>query len=173
MSSLYLQDVIETINKIYTKFLNFKVSIQLKQNALMVLIDNSLATLYPYQREIIQPKHRKIKEIVDALIDAFVQDRNYSECINTSLMEVSWGIRTARQIANLINNTPEIVYRILRSAKTRNQLLKFIDLVPYTGPGRRVKGEQGRAFRIKMENAYIVEKLKEMGIPLNVIFPGG
>lgn len=169
-----MQDVIKTINKIHTKFLSFKASIEMKKNALMVFIDNSLATLYPYHHEIIQPNHKKVKEIVDALIDAFVQDRNYSECINTSLMEVSWGIRTARQIAKLINNTPEIVYRILRNTKTRNQLLKFIDLVPYTGPGRHIKGnEHGRAFRIKMENAYIVEKLKEMGIPLNVIFPGG
>ena len=169
-----MQDVIDTINKLYTKFLSFKASIEMKKNALMVFIDNSLATLYPYQHEIIQPKHKKVKEIVDALIDAFVQDRNYSECVNTSLMEVSWGIRTARQVANLINNTPEIVYRVLRNSKSRNQLLKFVDLVPYTGPGRHVKGDgQGRAFRIKMENPYIVEKLKEMGIPLNVIFPGG
>lgn len=169
-----IQDVIDTINKLYTKFLSFKASIEMKKNALMVFIDNSLATLYPYQHEIIQPKHKKVKEIVDALIDAFVQDRNYSGCVNTSLMEVSWGIRTARQVANLINNTPEIVYRVLRNSKSRNQLLKFVDLVPYTGPGRHIKGDgQGRAFRIKMENPYIVEKLKEMGIPLNVIFPGG
>ena len=108
--------------------------------------------------------------------DAFVQDRNYSECVNMSLMEVKWGIRTARQIANLINNTPEIVYRILRNGKTRSELLRFVDAVPYSGPGRHpsVKGmEKGSAFRIKMENPYIVEKLKELGVPLNVIFPGG
>ncbi len=169
-----MQDVIKTINQLDTKLLGFKASLELKKNALMVFIDNSLATLYPYNHEIIQPKHRKVKEIVDALIDAFVQDRNYSECINISLMEVQWGIRTARQIANLINNTAEIVYRVLRNSKTRAELLKFIDIVPYTGPGRRVKGnDSGRAFRIQMENPYIVEKLKEMGIPLNVIFPGG
>ncbi len=169
-----MQDVIETMNKIHTKFLNFKASIEMKKNALMVFIDNSLATLYPYKREITQPKHRKVKEIVDALIDAFVKDRNYSECINVSLIEVQWGIRTSRQIANLINNTAEIVYRVLRNGKTRNELFKFIDIVPYKGPGRPVKGrDTGQAFRIKMENPYIVEKLKEMGIPLNVIFPGG
>ena len=79
----------------------------------MIFIDNLLATLYPYQREITRPKQKKVKEIVDALIDAFVQDRNYSECVHISLMEVQWGIRTARQIANLINNTPEIVYEML------------------------------------------------------------
>ena len=169
-----MQDVIELINKLDTKLLGFKSSLELKKSVLMVFIDNSLATLYPYKSEISQPKHRKVKEIVDALIDAFVQDRNYSECVNTSLMEVQWGIRTARQIANLINNTAEIIYRVLRNSKTRNETLKFIDMVPYTGPGRRVKGEEsGRAFRIKMENPYIVEKLKEMGVPLNVIFPGG
>ncbi len=169
-----MKDVIETINNLDSRLLNFKTSIEMKENALMIYIDNFLATLYPYQHEIIRPKHKKVKEIVDALIDAFVQDRNYSECINVSLMEVQWGIRTARQIANLINNTPEIVYRILRNARTRKELLKFIDVVPYNGPGRRVKGiDKGRAFRIKMENPYIVEKLKEMGIPLNVIFPGG
>ncbi|MHA1276682.1 MAG: hypothetical protein ACTSQI_08935 [Candidatus Helarchaeota archaeon] len=168
-----MKDVIETINKIGSKLLNFRVSIELKEKALMVFIDNLLATLYPYQHEIIRPKHKKVKEIIDALIDAFVQDRNYSECINMSLMEVQWGIRTARQIANLINNTPEIVYRILRNSKTKKELLKFVDMVPYRGPGRRGKDREGKAFRIKMENPYIVEKLKELGVPLNVIFPGG
>ncbi|MHA1267280.1 MAG: hypothetical protein ACTSRS_18730 [Candidatus Helarchaeota archaeon] len=169
-----IRDVIESINKINTKYLGFKATIELKQNALMIFIENSLATLYPYQHEIIQPKQRKVKEIVDSLIDAFVQDRNYSSCVNTSLIEVEWGVRTARQIANLINNTPEIVYRVLRNNRLRAELLKFVEIVPYKGPGRRVSGENtGRAFRIKMENPYIVEKLKEMGIPLNVIFPGG
>jgi len=169
-----MTDVIEIINKIDTKFMSFKASIEMKENALMVFIDNSLATLYPYQHEIIKPKHRKVKEIVDALIDAFVQDRNYSECINVSLIEVEWGVKTARQIAKLINNTPEIIYRILKDPNIRNELLKFVDLVPYNGPGRPVrKIDSGRAFRIKMENPYVVEKLKELGIPLNVIFPGG
>lgn len=169
-----MQEVIETINKLETKSLGFKATIQMKKNALMVFIDNSLATLYPYHHEIMQPKHKKVKEIVDALIDAFVQDRNYSDCIQASLMEVQWGIRTARQIASLINNTPEIIYRILRASKTKTELLKFVDIVSYKGPGRPTKGkETGRALRIKMENPYIVEKLKEMGIPLNVIFPGG
>ncbi|MFX1293583.1 MAG: hypothetical protein ACFFD2_01805 [Promethearchaeota archaeon] len=169
-----MKDVVETINKLDSKLLNFKASLEMKENALIVFIDNFLATLYPYKTEIIQSKHKKVREIVDALIDAFVQDRNYNECINMSLVEVQWGIRTARQIANLINNTPEIVYRILRNNKSRNELLKFVDIVPYTGPGRHVKEiEKGRAFRIKMENPYIVEKLKEMGVPLNVIFPGG
>ncbi len=167
-----MQDVIEIINKLDSRLLNFKASLELKENALMVYIDNFLATLYPYQREIIQPKIKKVKEIVNALIDAFVQDRNYSECINLSLMEVQWGIRTARQIGNLINNTPEIIYRVLRDIKKRKELLKFIDEVPYTGPGRQIDG-RGRAFRIKMENPYVVEKLKELGVPLNVIFPGG
>ncbi len=168
-----MTDVIEIINMIDSKLLNFRATIELKENALMVFIDNLLATLYPYQHEIVRPKHKKVKETVDALIDAFVQDRNYSECVNMSLMEVQWGIRTARQIANLINNTPEIVYRILRNSKTKNELLTFVDMVPYKGPGRRIKGGGGRAFRIKMENPYIVEKLKELGVPLNVIFPGG
>ena len=169
-----MQDVIETMNKLDTKLLNFRASIEMKENALMVFIDNLLATLYPYKHEIIQPKHRKVKEIVDALIEAFVQDRNYSGCINVSLVETTWGVRTARQVAKSIRNTSEIVYRILKNSNTRKELFKFIELIPYNGPGRRAGGiETGRAFRIKMENPYIVEKLKELGIPLNVIFPGG
>jgi hypothetical protein len=168
------QDVIDIMNKLKNKFSNFRTSIEMKENALLIFIDNALATLYPYQNEIIQPKHRKVKEVVDALIEAFVQDRNYSECINTELVEVQWGIKTARQIAKIINNTPEIIYRILKDSRTKAELLKFIDMVPYSGPGRYVKSiEKGRAFRIKMENPYIVEKLRELGIPLNVIFPGG
>ncbi len=169
-----MTDVIETINKLDTKFLNFKASIEMRENALMVFIDNLLATLYPYQQEIVQPKHAKVIEIVNVLVNAFVHDRNYSECVNMDLIETTWGVRTARQVATLIENTPEIVYRILKNPKTRQELLKFVELVPYEGPGRRASGiETGRAFRIKMENAYIVEKLKELGVPLNVIFPGG
>ncbi len=168
------QDVIDIMNKLNKKFSNFRASIEMKENAVVIFIDNALATLYPYHTEVIQPRHRKVKEIVDALIDAFVQDRNESACVNTELVEVQWGIKTARQIAKLIHNTPEIVYRVLKDPKTRAELLKFIDGVPYNGPGRYVKTiEKGRAFRIKMENPYIVEKLKELGIPLNVIFPGG
>ena len=166
------QDVIDIMNKLNNKFSNFRASIEMKENAVLIFIDNSLATLYPYQNEIIQPKHRKVKEIVDALIDAFVEDRKYSACGNTELVEVQWGIKTARQIAKIIKNTPEIVYRILKDGRTKTELLKFVDMVPYNGPGRCVNG-QGRAFRIKMENPYVVEKLKELGIPLNVIFPGG
>jgi hypothetical protein len=168
-------DVIDTINKLPPKFLNFKASIEMRENApLKTFIDNFLVTLYPCQHELMQPKHGKVAEIVNALVEAFVQDRNYSECVNTDLIETTWGVRTARQIADLIKNTPEIVYRILKNPKTRQELLKFIELVPYEGPGRRASGiETGRAFRIKLKNVYIVEKLKELGVPQNVIFPGG
>ena len=54
------------------------------------------------------------------------------------------------------------------------ELYEFIEMVPYSGPGKRLEGSDcAVAYQIKKENRYVSTILKEKGVPLTVIFPGG
>ncbi|NVM03433.1 MAG: hypothetical protein HWN67_13975 [Candidatus Helarchaeota archaeon] len=171
-----IEKVREIIEKIGNKMRGFKTSIEMKKEALFVFIDGNLSTLYPYISSVEPPKYPKVKKIVDAMAEAY-----WSDYISKDMPEVYWGIRTANKMAKELKCNPEVIYRILRanSAKYKelaNELYKFIEIVPYSGPGRRRSSREnscGMAFRIKRENPYISKKMRQYGVPLKIIFPGG
>ncbi len=171
-----IEKVREIIEKIGNKMRGFKTSIEMKEDALFVFIDGNLSTLYPYISSVEPPKYPKVKKIVDAMAEAY-----WSDYISKDMPEVYWGIRTANKMAQELKYNPEVIYRILRadSAKYKelaNELYKFLEIVPYSGPGRRRSKKDnacGMAFRIKRENPYISKKMRQYGVPLKIIFPGG
>lgn len=172
-----IDEVKELIEKIGRKIRGFKTSIEMKDDALFVYTDGNLSTLYPYISSVEPPTHPKIKNIVDKMVDAY-----YFDYISKDKSEVDWGVRTALQIAKeLLKCSPEVIYRILRGDSPKykdlvNELYKYIEIVPYSGPGRRSSGKSGScgtAFRIKRENPYISKLMRQLGVPLKIIYPGG
>ena len=134
------------------------------------------------------PEDPIVKSIVDALIDAYIKD--YREGIS----EPECGKRVAYALMKELESRerlkpkkdrmawyPEKLYRILREDKKlkkyehiSGELYEFISVVPYMGPGKRKEGAScGSAYQIKKENKYVIAKLKENGINLRIIFPGG
>ncbi|MHA1377229.1 MAG: hypothetical protein ACTSRG_02495 [Candidatus Helarchaeota archaeon] len=172
-----IQKMKEIIEKIGKKIRSFKTSIEMRNEALFVYIDGNLSTLYPYISSVEPPKYPKIKKIVDAMAEAYWQDY-----ISKDMPEVYWGIRTGLKIAqDLLKCNPEVIYRILRANSPKykelaNELYKYIEIVPYTGPGRRRTSREnscGMAYRIKRENPYVSKLMRQLGVPLKIIFPGG
>ncbi len=182
------ESLVDSIKKLDEQFHNFKIMVQMKDNATYVFTNDTLDHLFPYMKTSSAPKNRLVNSIVNALINAYVEDRI------ASIPEVNCGKRPALQIIDYleeleslkpesqkINWYPEKLYRILRKDKKlkkyqeiSEELYEFIELVPYTGRGKRLEGSDcAVAYQIKKENEFISTQLKEKGSSISVIFPGG
>ena len=180
-----LMDILKNLDK---EFHNFKLMIQMKDNATYVFQNDTLNHLFPYIEKDISPKNKLVKSIVSALIEAYVEDRI------KEIPETNCGKRTALKMVeelekyektkpkkDRINWYPEKLYRILRKdekikkyKEISNEVYNYIDMVPYSGRGKRLEGSEcAVAYQVKKDNKYVSTKLKELGIQLTIIFPGG
>ena len=183
-----LDELMEILKNLDKEFHNFKLMIQMKDNATYVFQNDTLNHLFPYIEKDVAPKNSLVKSIVSALIEAYVEDR-----IN-EIPESNCGKRTAlKMIEELekheklkpkkerVNWYPEKLYRILRKdekikkyKEISNEVYDFIEMVPYSGRGKRLEGSDcAVAYQVKKDNKYVSTKLKELGIQLTIIFPGG
>ncbi|NHI91355.1 MAG: hypothetical protein EAX96_02555 [Candidatus Lokiarchaeota archaeon] len=183
-----INNLMEMLKNLDKQFHNFKLMVQMKENATYVFQNDTLNHLFPYIEKDISPKNRLVNSIVSALIDAYVDDRE------NQIPEVNCGKRTALKLVEevekiekskpakeRINWYPEKLYRILRKDEKikkykdiSNEVYNFIEMVPYSGRGKRLEGSDcAVAYQIKKDNKYVSTKLNEVGIKLTVIFPGG
>jgi len=183
-----IEELLEILQKIEHQFHNFKLMVQMKDNATYVFQNDTLNHLFPHFETDIAPKNDLVQSIVSALIETYFNDRL------DEIPEINCGKRTAlKMIEELqkyenskpekerINWYPEKLYRILRKdekikkyKEISNEVYEFIEIVPYSGPGKRSEGSDcAIAYQVKKENRYVSTKLKELGVPITIIFPGG
>ncbi|MHA1785069.1 MAG: hypothetical protein ACTSVY_10450 [Candidatus Helarchaeota archaeon] len=183
-----IKKLVDTLKKLHDTFHNFKLMIQMKDNATYVFQNDTLNHLFPYIERDISPKNELVKSIVSTLIEAYAEDRR------NKISETNCGKRTALKLVEELEkfeNTklnkdkikwyPEKLYRILRKdekikkyKEISKEVYQFIEMVPYSGRGKRLEGSDcAIAYQVKKDNRYVSTRLKELGIPLTIIFPGG
>ena len=183
-----IEKLMDTLKDLDKQFHNFKLMIQMKDNATYVFQNDTLNHLFPYIEKDIRPKNKLVKSIVTGLIEAYVEDRtneipenNCGKRTALKLVEELEKFEKSKPIKERINWYPEKLYRILRKdekikkyKEISNEVYDFIEMVPYSGRGKRLEGSEcAVAYQVKKDNRYVSAKIKELGIQLTIIFPGG
>ncbi|MHA1143278.1 MAG: hypothetical protein ACTSRW_00930 [Candidatus Helarchaeota archaeon] len=182
------EEAISTLQDLGKRLRSFRVMVEFKEGATYFYSDGMLREMFPGLEMGKHPQNHLVKSIVDTLIESYIKD------FRQGVPEFDCGKRVAARLVEdlekhekmksakeRISWYPEKLYRMLREDKKlkkyeriSNELYEFISIVPYTGPGKRKEGATcGMAYQIKKENKYIMTKLKESGINLRIIFPGG
>lgn len=183
-----IEELLSTLQKIEHQFHNFKLMVQMKDNATYVFQNDTLNHLFPHFETDIAPKNKLVQSIVSVLIEAYFNDRldkipenNCGKRTALKLVEELQKDETTKDDKDRINWYPEKLYRILRKdekikkyKEISNEVYDFIELVPYSGRGKRSEGSDcAIAYQVKKENRFVSTKLKALGVPLTIIFPGG
>ena len=182
------EELFNLLQKVEHQFHNFKIMVQMKDNATYVFQNDTLNHLFPHFETDIAPKNELVQSIVSALIECYFKDRidqipetNCGKRTALKMVEELQKYETTKPEKERINWYPEKLYRILRKdekikkyKEISNEVYDFIEMVPYSGRGKRAEGSDcAIAYQVKKENRYVSNKLKELGVPLTIIFPGG